>query len=49
MIRVCVLALCHLFVGVGPRNGRCDEQRGTLRRKEGEGNESTGDKEEWKT
>ena len=27
----------------------CDETRGTLRRKEGNGNESTGEKEERKT
>ena len=27
----------------------CDEKRGTLRRKEGDGNESTGEKEERKT
>ena len=27
----------------------CDAKRGTLRRKEGNGNESTGDKEERKT
>ena len=27
----------------------CDAKRGTLRRKEGNGNESTGEKEEWKT
>ena len=27
----------------------CDEKRGTLRRKEGNGNESTGEKEEMKT
>ena len=27
----------------------CDEKRGTLRRKEGNGNESTGEKEERKT
>ena len=27
----------------------CDEKRGTIRRKEGDGNESTGEKEERKT
>ena len=27
----------------------CDEKRGTLRRKAGDGNESTGEKENWKT
>ena len=27
----------------------CDEKRGTLRRREGDGNESTGEKEERKT
>ena len=27
----------------------CDEKRGTLRRKEGDGNESTGEKEERKS
>ena len=27
----------------------CDVKRGTLRRQEGDGNESTGEKEEWKT
>ena len=27
----------------------CDEERGTLRRQEGDGNESTGEKEEMKT
>ena len=29
--------------------GECDEKRGTLRRTEGDGNESTGEKEERKT
>ena len=29
--------------------GECDEKRGTLRGKEGDGNESTGEKEDRKT